>query len=149
MSCRVHAHHPTNSLLGLLSVAHIYEAAASQSVDGVSGYELGVVDVTRDEVSDDCRHSVYQGRVINAVLGFGEKDRRTLGVEEDGILLEVWPLKNAPQFWHILLSIRGHCGPTVSIPRLRPPPANHIRCLSSPMNTIFLSVVLYLAKIGR
>ena len=104
--------------------------------------------MTRDEVSDNCWHPVYQGRVIKMVLGIGEKKRRTLDIEKDGILLEMWPLEDTLQFLDVLLSIRGHCADTPSAHH-DPIHHPHIHCLSSPMNTIFLSVVLYVAKIGR
>ena len=107
----VGTHRPANPLSKLLSVTHIYEAAAGESVDGVFSSELRIVDVTRDEVADDCRHSIYKGRVISTVLDFGGRRKRTLGIEKDGILPEVWPLKHTLQFRDILLSIRGHCGP--------------------------------------
>ena len=66
-----HTHHPANPLLELLPVAHIYEATAGASVNVVFGVEFRVVDVTRDEVSDHRRHSVYPGRVISTVLDWG------------------------------------------------------------------------------
>jgi len=60
------------------------------------GSELRVVDLTRDEVSDDCWHSVYRERALNTVLGLREKKKRTLGIKEDSVLSEMWPLKYAP-----------------------------------------------------
>ena len=83
------AHHPANPLPGFPSVTHVYEAAAGESVDGVLGYEFRVVDVTGDEVSDNCWHPVYQGKVINTALDFGGNDSRTLGIEKDDVLIEV------------------------------------------------------------
>jgi len=58
--------------------------------------EFRVVDLTRDEVSDDCRHSVCRGRALNTALGLEETKRRTLGIEEDSVLPEMRPLKYAP-----------------------------------------------------
>ena len=110
--------------------------------------EFRVVDVTRDEVSDNCWHPVYQGRVIKMVLDIGGKKKRTLGIEKDGILLEMWPLKHTLQNLDVLLSIRGHCVDTLSAHH-DPIHQPHIHCLSSPMNTIFLSVVACMAKIGK
>lgn len=37
------------------------------------------------------------------------KFKRTLGIEEDGTLHEVWPLEHAPQLRNLLLSVRSHC----------------------------------------
>jgi hypothetical protein len=59
---------------------------------------------------------------------FGDKEKRTLGVEEDRVVLEVWPLEHTPQFRYVLLSVRGHyAGPLrVSTPRFHPPfPPTH------------------------
>ena len=146
--CVEYTHHPANPLLGLLSVTHVYEATAGESIDGVFGSEFRVVDVARDEISDDCRHPVYRGREIKMVLGIGGKNKRTLGIEKNSILLEMRPLKHTLQFLDVLLSIRGHC---VDMPSAHHNPTHraHIHCLSSPMNTTFLKVVVYLAKIGK
>jgi len=65
--------------------------------------------VTRDEVSDYCRHSIYQGTVINAGADLEEKVERTLSIEENCLFLEVWPLEYTLQFRDVLLSIRSHC----------------------------------------
>ena len=65
--------------------------------------------MTGDEVSDNCWHPVYQGKMINTVLDFGGNDNRTLGIEKDDVLIEVWPLKHTPQFRYVLLSVGGHC----------------------------------------
>jgi hypothetical protein len=55
----------------------------------VFGVEFRVVDVTRDEVPDHRRHSVYHGRVISTVLDLGRKEGRTLSIEKGGVVLEV------------------------------------------------------------
>ena len=80
----------------------------------------------------------------------GGKDKRTLGIEEDSVVLEVWPLEHTPQFRYLFLSVRRHCADLLSVHLglIHPLPL-HIHCLSSPMNIIFLSVVLYLANIGK
>ena len=78
--CVRHAHRPANPLLDFLSVTHVHEATAGESVNGMYSLEFGVIDVARDEVSDDCRHSVCHGRAINMVLNSGGKEKRTLGI---------------------------------------------------------------------
>ena len=88
------------------------------------GSEFRVVDVARDEISDDCRHPVYQGREIKTVLGIGGKNKRTLGIEKNGILLEMRPLKHTLQFLDLLLSIRGHCVDMPSAHTTIPPTAH-------------------------
>jgi len=60
----------------------------------------------------------------------GGKGKRTLGIEEGGVVPEVWPLEHALQLWYILLSVRRHCGSTVSTPRSHP--------LSSPAHTLLV-----------
>ena len=114
------------------------------------GSEFGAVDVTRDEVSDYCRHSVYQGGVINAGTDPGDEAEHTLGIEENGVVHEVLPLEHTPQFRDVLLSIRSHCANPLLVKtnliNILPP---RLHCLSSPMNIIFLSVGLYLANIGK
>ena len=80
----------------------------------------------------------------------GGKEKRTLGIEENGVVVEVWPLEYALQFRYILLSVGRHYGDPLSVHiSLIHPLSPHIHCLSSPMNTIFLSVVLYLANMGK
>jgi len=71
------------------------------------GSEFRVVDLTRDEVSDDHRHPVYRGRV-SIVLGPRE-EKHTLGIEEDSVLPKVRPLKHAPQLRDVFLAVRSHC----------------------------------------
>ena len=60
----------------------------------------------------------------------GGKEKRTLGIEEDGVVVEVWPLEYALQFRYILLPVRRHCESTVSTPRSHP--------LSSPAHTLLV-----------
>jgi len=80
----------------------------------------------------------------------GGKEKHTLGIEENDVVPEVWPLEHAPQLRYILLSVRRHYVDPLSVHldliHSLPP---HIHCLSSPMNIIFLSVALYLANIGK
>ena len=66
-----------------------------------------------------------------------------MGIEENGVVLEVWPLEHTPQFRYIFLSVRRHWGPTVSTPLSHTPSSLYIHCLSSPMNTICGNEVLY------
>ena len=40
---------------------------------------------------------------------WGREERRTLGIEEGGIVPEVRPLEHTPQFRDVLLSVRSHC----------------------------------------
>ena len=60
----------------------------------------------------------------------GGKEKHTLGIEENGVVLEVWPLEHALQLRYILLSVRRHCESTVSTPRSHP--------LSSPAHTLLV-----------
>jgi len=46
---------------------------------------------------------------------FGGKKRRTLNIEEDGVVLEVRPLEHTPQFRYVFLSVRSHCGDPLSV----------------------------------
>ena len=78
----VHTYGPTVTLLGLLPVAHVYEATAGESLDAVFGSQFRVVDFTRDKMSDHRRHSVYHGRVIEPVLSLGEKGGTYTGYRE-------------------------------------------------------------------
>ena len=103
------SYHPANALLYLLPITYVYEATAGWGVNGMCGSESRAVDLTRDKVSDYCRHSVYQGGVISAGTDLGVRVERTLDVEENGVAHEVWPLEHTPQFWDVLLSIRSHC----------------------------------------
>ena len=47
------AYRPTNTLLDLLSVAHVNKATAGWSVNRVFGAEFRAVDVARYETTDD------------------------------------------------------------------------------------------------
>jgi hypothetical protein len=78
----VYTYGPTVTLLGFLSVAHVYEATAGESFDAVFGSQFRVVDLTRDKVSDHRRHSVYHGRVIEPVLDLWEKGGTYTGYRE-------------------------------------------------------------------
>jgi len=93
----------------------------------VYGSESRAVDVTRDEMSDYCRHSVCQRQVINTGAESEEKAERALGVEENCIILEVFPLEYTFQFWDVLLSIRSHCVDPLSakFDYTRPVPPTH------------------------
>ena len=96
-------------------------------MNGVFCLEFRIVDVTRDEVSDYCRHSVYRGRVISTETCLEEKVERTLDIEENCVVFEVGPLEHALQLWDVLLSIRGHCAnpPSVHLNYIHPPPPIH------------------------
>ena len=74
----------------------------------VFGSEVRIIDVSRDEVSDNRGHSVLRDRLINRNSDWGRKEKRTLGIEEDRVLPEVWPLKYTPQFRNLFLSIGSH-----------------------------------------
>lgn len=93
------------------------------SVNRVFGEELRVVDLTRDEVSYDRRHSVYRGRISDGCSTWASEFKRTLGIEEDGSLREVWPLEHAPQLRNILLSVRSHCRDELSAQDTSIPPS--------------------------
>lgn len=64
---------PADTPLDLLSITHVYKATAGWSANRVLGAEVRVVDMTRDEVSDDRWHSVYQGRIISGVSELGKE----------------------------------------------------------------------------
>ena len=85
---------------------------------------------------------------INIALDFGWKEKHTLYIEEHSIDIEVWPLEHAPKFRNLVPSVRCHCMGVVSV-TTSSGQTQDLHCLSSPMNTIFLSVVLYLANIGK
>jgi hypothetical protein len=90
----------------------------------VFGEEFRVVYLTRDKVPDDLRHSVYRGNVIGGVLDLVKRSKRTLGIEEDGVFHKVRPLKHAPQFRNLLLSIWSHYTDKMSAhDNLEPPPS--------------------------
>lgn len=40
---------------------------------------------------------------------WGRNDKRTLGIKEDGVFHEVWPLEHTPQFLNVFLSVGSHC----------------------------------------
>ena len=70
--------------------------------------------MTRNEMPDNCRHSVYRRRVVSTEFNFGGKERRTLGIEKDCVPLEMWPLEHTPQLRDVLSSVGGHCADPVS-----------------------------------
>ena len=94
---RGYNYRPADTHLDLLSVTHVHEAAAGWSENLVFGAEVRVVDVTRDEVSNHRRHSVYRRRVSNGVPDLHRgKNKHTLGIKEDRVFHKVWPFEHAP-----------------------------------------------------
>jgi len=58
------------------------------------------------------------------------KEKRTLGIEEGGVVPEMWPLEHTPQLRYVLLSVRRHCGEPLSVhlDLIHPLPRTYIAC---------------------
>jgi len=56
-----------------------------------------------------------EGERLTRRSTFGGKERRTLDIEEDGVVLEVRPLENTLQSRYVLLSVGSHCADPLSV----------------------------------